>query len=681
MTITSNGHLSTRFLNRLTILLSLLLLLYVSLFSWQSWREKKAEKLHEFENLLELEEKAIDSYFTKVEGDLLGLSQELADLKDQMPLSPEFSDAAFVLIRRFSKQHSGLLKVTLMREDGQILFNSTVPYSPALPSVASMPSWIRFREEPRQDRHMNIGRVTKSLISGELNLPLRYEVRNREGKTLFIVGSTLPVDFIQSFWKEAPFIGISLIGLVRDDGFLVSRYPLPAGLDESEIYGSPRNGSLLSFMRQKQYPDHGYVEGYCSSTDNINYLHVFKRLEHFPITLFVATPMQEIHAAYWKKIKIPYILSAILFAGGFFCYRLIFRQHQAWETLQRNFQEELNISKVFLDRVIEQSPVSMWISDDKGTLIRANQSLRDLFQLSDEEMIGQYNLLTDNLIEEQGFMPQIRELFEKGTTARFVINYNTSLLQNLKPAKTKHMILDVTMSAVQDSDDRVTNVIVQHQDITGLKTALTEKEILLKEVHHRVKNNLQIISSLLEMTRSRLTDQDISDTLAGACARIHSMSMIHSQLYQSTQFDRIRMQNYIEILADHLSQVYGRDKRIAITVNAQNAVLSLIQAMPCALVFNELISNSFKHAYQPGEIGNITITVDVSTDHAVSVSYQDDGIGMAEDVNIQKIKTLGMKLIHNLVTKQLKGDLKIVRNSGTAFFFDFKSEMKPVTFL
>ena len=209
-----------------------------------------------------------------------------------------------------------------------------------------------------------------------------------------------------------------------------------------------------------------------------------------------------------------------------------------------------------------------------------------------------------------------------------------------------------------------------------LKSALSEKETLLKEVHHRVKNNLQIISSLLEMTRSRSADLGISDTLAGACARIHTMSLIHNQLYLSSRYDCVTMQNYIEILATHLSRVYGKNKQIVTHIHAKQVILPLIQAMPCALVFNELISNSYKHAFMPGQTGNITISITVSQDQIVTVYYQDDGIGIPEDINIQKVKSLGMKLIYNLTVKQLKGTLQISRTFGTVISFDFKSELK-----
>ena len=670
MRSTGNANQSTYFLNRLIIILSVLLLIYVSLFSWQYWHDEKVKKLQDMENLLELERKAIDLYFIKIEVDLEELSQELIDLNDHIPVGTEFYESAFILVNRFMKQHPEILYIGLIREDGQMLLTGKEPFSPNLPSVANSPSWMRFREEPRQNRRLNIGRLTKSLTLRELGIPLRYEVRNREGKILFILSNILPVDLLQDFWRNAPFTRTSALGLLRDDCFLVSRYPVPDKMELEKLYNRPRIGALTEHLIQKHFPDHGYTEG-SSSIERTPSLVAYKRLENFPITLFVTVPLSEIRAAYWSKIRIPYLLSFLLLLGGYLSYRMIRRQQMKWE-------EELCISRAFLDNVIEQSPVSMLIFNSMGTIVRTNRSRREWLGISAGNVAGRYNILKDKQIEEQGLMPQVREVFDKGTAIRFTIDYDTSRIRNLKLAEAKQAILDVTMSAVKDSSGRVIHVIVQHMDITRLQSALSEKEVLLKEVHHRVKNNLQVISSLLEMTRSRMADQGISDTLAETCARINSLSIIHSQLYRGSQIDRISMKDYIGTLVNHLLRVFAKNRQVTVNTETHEAVLSLVQAMPCALVFNELITNSLKHAWQPGQAGNITISIEASGDNHVSVLYRDDGIGIAEDMSIQKIKTLGMKLIHILVTKQLKGNLKISRNNGTEVSFDFKSGRLPL---
>ena len=338
-------HRSTYYLNRLIILLTVFFLVFVSVFSWQSWQDEKAAKLQELENLLELEEKAIDSYFTQIESDLMELGQELTDMMDDhIPVSSGFYDSAFVMLKRFTKMHAGLLNVFMVREDGQILLSGKDMNSPDLPSVASQPSWVRYCEERRQDNRLNVGRVSKSLLSRGWNIPLRYEVRNREENTVFILSVNLPVDMLQNFCKNAPFTRNSLLGLIREDGFLVSRYPLPVNLDLSEIYGKPRTGVPMLYLRQEQFPDRGHIEG-LSSVDGINYLHTFRRMEHFPLTLFINVSVSDIRAGWGKKVRFPFLMMAFLLIGGFSAYRATISRLRISEAKRKQAEEALRVSE------------------------------------------------------------------------------------------------------------------------------------------------------------------------------------------------------------------------------------------------------------------------------------------------------------------------------------------------
>jgi len=142
------------------------------------------------------------------------------------------------------------------------------------------------------------------------------------------------------------------------------------------------------------------------------------------------------------------------------------------DTTERKWAEdELASSEEFLNNVIEQSPVSLWISDSEGTLIKMNQSCRELLGSTDEEAVGNYNLFKDNLIEEQGFMPLIENVFEKGEIARFTIDYDLPRVDHVKVNGATHRILDVVVSPIKDMHGKVTNAIVQHRDITELKRA------------------------------------------------------------------------------------------------------------------------------------------------------------------------------------------------------------------
>lgn len=210
-----------------------------------------------------------------------------------------------------------------------------------------------------------------------------------------------------------------------------------------------------------------------------------------------------------------------------------------------------------------------------------------------------------------------------------------------------------------------------HQEIQERRAAeeqvnasLIEKDLLLKEIHHRVKNNLQIVSSLLDMSQTRSHIPVVSEILASARSKIHTMALIHTQLYQSNRFDLIDMESHIHSLCQSLSQMFGMNRRVNLEIDARDMVLPIPQAIPCALVLNELISNSFKHAFKDAAIGNIWIQMEKKAD-SIHMEVRDDGIGISKDLSVMTITSLGIKLIRNLVLRQLKGKLSITRNCGT----------------
>jgi two-component sensor histidine kinase len=206
-----------------------------------------------------------------------------------------------------------------------------------------------------------------------------------------------------------------------------------------------------------------------------------------------------------------------------------------------------------------------------------------------------------------------------------------------------------------------------------LKTSLGEKEVLLQEIHHRVKNNLQIISSLLDMSSMRIHEQQAIDLLNDARDKIHSMALIHIQLYQSEKFAQIEMGNYIRELIGYLSMLYSTGKGITTIVDVSNVYLSITQAIPCALVLSELISNAFKHAFKERQGGNIAIFMQRASDDTICIGVKDDGIGIPNEVNVYETNSLGLKLVRNLVQKQLKGTIELPGTNGTEFIIEFRT--------
>lgn len=208
-----------------------------------------------------------------------------------------------------------------------------------------------------------------------------------------------------------------------------------------------------------------------------------------------------------------------------------------------------------------------------------------------------------------------------------------------------------------------------------LKASLEEKELLLKEVHHRVKNNLQVISSIFSLQSQALEDEKALAILEESQNRISSMSLIHEKLYQAANLTNIDFADYIRDLAHHLLASYNVNPDwIQTDMNIESIPMNLDSAIPCGLLINELISNSLKHGFPNERRGNIYIFLGFIDEETLCLKVEDDGVGLPEDFNPSQATSLGFSLITSL-TQQLRGRLKFQNNPGASFEITFP---KPI---
>jgi two-component sensor histidine kinase len=204
-----------------------------------------------------------------------------------------------------------------------------------------------------------------------------------------------------------------------------------------------------------------------------------------------------------------------------------------------------------------------------------------------------------------------------------------------------------------------------------LEVSLREKEVLLKEIHHRVKNNLQIICSLLGLQSEGIHDPDLRELFHESERRIRAMALIHETLYQADDLARFDVAHYLRTLSTQLFRSYGvSDRRIALKIHVENLSLALDTAIPCGLVFNELLSNALKHAFLNEQTGEITITFEAIPAGHATLRVQDTGVGFPEGLDFRDTDSLGLQLVCAL-TKQLQGTIELERNGGTTFTLTF----------
>lgn len=240
--------------------------------------------------------------------------------------------------------------------------------------------------------------------------------------------------------------------------------------------------------------------------------------------------------------------------------------------------------------------------------------------------------------------------------------------------------VSVSASVVRDQHNIKQGVAYIGRDLTERKQAeeqirrsLREKEILLKEIHHRVKNNLQVISSLLMLQSEEATDEGAVEMLRASQNRVYSMAIMHETLYQSEYLAEIDLVDYMQRLANHLVRSYQADPQsIAVQIDIGHISLSTDTAIQCGLIVNELVSNSLKHAFPTSQAGEISIGVQQEHDNQVILTVSDNGVGLPPDIPFPGTGSLGLQLVAMLI-HQLEGKVEVERDGGTTFKIQFSA--------
>lgn len=229
-------------------------------------------------------------------------------------------------------------------------------------------------------------------------------------------------------------------------------------------------------------------------------------------------------------------------------------------------------------------------------------------------------------------------------------------------------------SFLREASGKVVGILAIIRDITerkrtenALKASLQEKEILLREIHHRVKNNMQVICSLLNLQAEKTSLEEEKQVLIESQQRISAMSMIHETLYRGENLAALDLSVYLRSLAVHLQTVYSNHTNVELVFHVEKVELNIDQAVPCGLILNELISNAFKHAFIGTNKGTIHITLYKTNQFEAVLEVRDNGVGLSPGLDLENPPSLGLRLILGLLRHQLKGTLDVSVENGTAF--------------
>ena len=374
------------------------------------------------------------------------------------------------------------------------------------------------------------------------------------------------------------------------------------------------------------------------------------------VTTFLKSSMEE--------IPVEISISLVEFGDNFYAVMVARDISERMEAERAVMQSEEKYRTLF-----EYSPDFILLLAHDGKIIDINKATEKFVNLSKEELIGKsirnFGLFEDDI---EKFIEIGHELMDGEFVEPFEFKISNkdgqiccmeAYLSLLKKGRGNNQI-----QAILHDITKRKNYEKQ------IKQSLTEKEVLLREIHHRVKNNLQVISSLLNLQSRYMEDKNARDVFKESQNRIKSMALIHEKLYQSEDLTKIDFAEYLKSLTFHLFRSYSVDQStVRLSINFEGALFDIDTSIPCGLIINELISNSLKYAFPNGRKGKISVDLQLDGEKYVLI-ISDDGVGFPEGLDFQNTETLGLRLVSILVN-QIKGVITLDKREGTSFKIEF----------
>jgi PAS domain S-box-containing protein len=335
-----------------------------------------------------------------------------------------------------------------------------------------------------------------------------------------------------------------------------------------------------------------------------------------------------------------------------------------WDITERKRTEQaLRESDERFKSILENVVEMFFITDGSLHVIYASPRCMEIYGYDSEEMTARPMRWLESIHAEDRGMVASRAAEELGNGARAVIEYRIVRRDGI--VRWLRSISNPLLGA-DGKLQRVYGTVMDITEFESMRSSLKEKEVLLKEIHHRVKNNLQIVISLMRLESRSFSEERVRAALKDLETRIRAMALVHEHLYHSSDLAKIGFKDYLKGLCEELFRTYRADGgRIALEIDAEAVALDIERAIPCGLIINELLTNAIKYAFPGDRKGVLRVAIRNTSDNEVEIVVGDDGIGMPETLDIRNAKTLGLQLVTTLAENQLKGRVELERASGT----------------
>ena len=451
------------------ILLALFFVVFLLVYSWLSWQGVKRDQSNELSSIAELSGNSLDSYFSHYEYSLSVLALDLTDAKGSVDIA-----RSFLQLKRFLQANPDLLIVNINRPDGQILVSTESLPGSVLPSQDKASSFIHGRDELLKGGSFNIGRATYGPLAKGWVIPLRYAIRNKQGALLYILVAVLPLSRQQSFWHDLSLPEKTALGLLRDDAYLISRYPDTVKSDFDEVYGQARTGILVEHLRQQGFPPRGKIEGF-NSVAKKEYLFGYRRLSHHPLTLFVATPITNVHIKWWQQVQLTYLILLLLIPGSYAVYRRTSKNQLALEVERELHEQRLVDSEQRFRRVVAEAPFPMMIHAENGEVLEINKAWSEVTGYTHADLPDVSSWLRKAYEENTPDVLLVKEIIERVYGINHRIDQGERVIR-CKDGKSR--IWHFSAAPVGQLPDGRRYVVSMAQDVSESKAAQEQIEFL-----------------------------------------------------------------------------------------------------------------------------------------------------------------------------------------------------------
>ena len=389
----------------------------------------------------------------------------------------------------------------------------------------------------------------------------------------------------------------------------------------------------------------------------------------FPVIVMTGYGDEQIAVEAMKAGALDYVVkSDVTFSG---MPSIVERALREWRHITERKRAEKKIAEQlhFLQTFINTIPSPIFYKDAAGRYTGCNKAFEDFVGMSAEEIIGKtvYDMGPKEIVER--YYQKDQELFANPGKQRYEWQVKS------RNGELRNVIFN--KATIQDMNCKVEGLIGVISDITErvqaeeqIKAALAEKEVLLREVHHRVKNNLQALIYLIEMQAEVNKGEEVRHALKDLQGRVRAMGLVHEKLYQAKDLARIDFSEYLEDLTSYLLYALGAGRSIALNLNAAGIFININTAIPCGMIVTELVTNALKHAFPEDREGEIGVEFRLQQGEYV-LTVSDNGVGLPPELAWRATDSLGLKLVNIWATYQLEGNIEVNTQNGTAFTIRF----------